>query len=88
MTVRWSEFAIEDLRRIYDYIAPDNPIAAADVIAGIFAAGDSLAEHPRMGRFDNARNVRELVHTPYLIIYEIDHDIVDILDVFDGRRRR
>jgi addiction module RelE/StbE family toxin len=88
VTVRWSEFAIEDLRRIYDYIAQDNSKAAADVIAGIFDAGDALAEHPRLGRYDKTRNVRELVHTPYLIIYEIEEDLIDILAVFDGRRRR
>lgn len=88
MTVRWSEFAVEDLRRIYDYIAQDHPNAASDVIAELFLAGEALAEHPRLGRHDKTRNIRELVHTPYLVMYQIDGDVIDILDVFDGRRRR
>ena len=79
---------MEDLRRIYDYIAQDNPKAASDIIAGIFLAGDALAEHPRLGRRDRVRNVRELVHTPYLIIYQVDGEVIDILDVFDARRLR
>lgn len=48
-SVRWTEEAAEWLEAIYDYIAEDNPSAAAKVVNEIHERVRLLAAHPRMG---------------------------------------
>jgi plasmid stabilization system protein ParE len=59
--VRWTPEAEQDRREVWDYIATDNPRAAArmDELFGI-AAG-RLAEFPRLGRAGKIPGSRELI---------------------------
>ena len=45
----WTEEAERWLRDIHDYIASDNPVAAAKVIAGIFEKSQVLRRFPKIG---------------------------------------
>jgi plasmid stabilization system protein ParE len=84
--------ADEDLDRIYDWIAQDNPQAARDVIRRIRAKIGKLAEtgFPEMGRPGIEPGTRELIEAPYIIIYEfhVDRDEVVILAIFHGAQDR
>ena len=50
MKVKWTPEALQDRIDIWDYIAAENPSAAAriDELFGVAAA--SLAEHPELGK--------------------------------------
>lgn len=87
MTVRWSEPAAEDLQDMYDYIARDKPEAARSQIKRLIEAGDDLGQHPLTGRAGQVRGTRELVLTPFILIYRVREGIVEIDAVLHGSRR-
>ena len=86
--INWTNEAQIWLKDIYDYIAVDNPEAAARTLAGIFMKAQLLATHPEIGhRYDFAgtRQIRILHYGHYRIAYLIRSDEnVDILGVFHG----
>ena len=45
--LKWTEEAVTWLHRIYDYIAEDNPQAAANVIEGIHEKARLLRKYPQ-----------------------------------------
>lgn len=49
MTVRVSTRAYRDLSEIWNYIANDNPVAADDLEARLFAGMKLLGEQPEIG---------------------------------------
>jgi len=50
MRVIWSPSALREVARIFEYLQDLNPGAAAEVAAGLIAAGDSLADFADRGR--------------------------------------
>jgi toxin ParE1/3/4 len=88
MAVLWLEGAIDDLNEIVDYIAARNPAASAKVAAALYEAAAHLDSHPRMGRSGRLRGTRELVvaRFPFIVVYRIRRDRVEVLRVIDGRR--
>ena len=49
VAVRWTEEAEHWLRDIHDYIALDNPLAAKEVVSGIFEKAQILARFQEIG---------------------------------------
>ena len=47
--IGWTREAERWLRDIFDYIALDNPQAAAKVVAGIYRSAQRLSEFPELG---------------------------------------
>jgi addiction module RelE/StbE family toxin len=92
MNVVIHEAAWADLDHIYEWIAKDNPAAAAKVIGGIrdkvnLLELDSLA---RMGRPGRAEGTRELIEHPYIIVYEVDERsrLITVVAIVHGARNR
>jgi toxin ParE1/3/4 len=74
MRVVLRESALEDLDQIYAWISRDNPSAAASMVARIrdriaFLEIDALAQ---MGRLGLVPGTRELIESPYVIVYRVD----------------
>jgi plasmid stabilization system protein ParE len=67
--------AIEDLRDIVLYVAPDRPEAAKRLGMALIEQTKVLASFPFSGRvvpeFDD-RLIRELILKPYRIVYRVD----------------
>ena len=86
--IRWSAEAGIWLQEIYDYIAADNPTAAASTIEGIYECTQVLKSHPKIGhRYEVVENreVRILLYGHYRIAYLIKPDnSIHILGVFHG----
>jgi len=84
---RWAE---TDLRRIWRYIAYDNPAAADRILLRIDERMQILRRFPKIGalRNDIRHGMRMLVEGNYLLLYEYDSrkDEVDLIAVIDGRR--
>ena len=76
MTIRWTQPANDDLLGIVEWIAVNNPMAAAPVGQRILAAVEQLAEFPFRGKPGRSPDTRELVISglPYLIVYGTEAD--------------
>lgn len=89
MRVRWLHAALRNLDIEAEYIARDNPEAAAGAVIAIQASVERLSNHPSMGRPGRVPGTRELVvsGTPYVIPYRVRGEEVQILRVFHGARK-
>lgn len=91
MEISWTEKALHDLARLYEFLAPVNRAAAAKTIQGLVAAPSRLATHPRLGeKLDQfeGRDVRRLLIGTYELRYEILDTSVQILRVWHTRESR
>lgn len=87
MIVRWSETASDDLRNIFDYVARDKPDAAITTVQMLIQAGDGLARYPNTGQTGRRQGTRELVRAPFVIVYSVDGELIDIHAVLHGSRK-
>jgi addiction module RelE/StbE family toxin len=89
MRLRWTRPALRDLEAIGDYIARENPAAAARIVTAILDLADRLAEFPDMGRPGRVPGTRELVvaDTAFIAPYRVREAAVEILAVFHASRR-
>lgn len=82
--VTWSPRSRADLVRIRGYIGEFAPLAAQRFTAHLVAAVESLAEQPNRGR-PVGDGLRELVAVrPYLVLYEVTTEGVEILHIKHG----
>jgi len=87
--VIWSPAALQDVSRIHDYISLFNPRAAERLAARLFEAAEQLERFPLRGRGSDTAEERELtVVRPYVLVYEVQSDLVRVLRVWHGAQRR
>ena len=87
--IRWTSEAQVWLKDIYEYIAGDNPSAAARVIEGIYGRVQVLRQFPAIGyryRVEAEGEIRILLYGHYRIAYlwREKEELIDILGVFHG----
>ena len=85
--LNWTHEAERWLKDIYEYIALDNPDAAASVVNGIYEKAQTPILNPQIGyRYDGPNEeVCILLYGHYRIAYVIKtENTVDILGVFHG----
>jgi len=87
--VRWTVRAVRRLDQVGEYIARDDPGAAARVVTRIVAAVVALAEQPALGRVGRVTGTRELVFAdiPYIVPYRVGPDAVEVLTVLHTAQR-
>ena len=81
MRVEWTELAFEQLDEAMAFIARDRPETAARWFAAMLAEADHLSRFPDSGRVvpEASRDeVRDLVVSPYRIVYRRDPKVVYI----------
>jgi toxin ParE1/3/4 len=90
MTVRYDARAIKDIETIHNYIARDDPVAAARVVSRIERAIQRLAVSPLSARPGHVPGTRILAVAglPYVVIHRVRGDAVDIVAVLHAARRR
>lgn len=85
----WSEPALGDLDAIADFIALENPQAAAELIRRVLAHVEQLATHPASGprppELKRSR-YRHLVEPPCRVFYRVDGARVLIVHVMRTER--
>ncbi len=85
--IRWTLQAVEDLTAIKEFIGRDSPAHALGVVERLYASIDQLRQFPESGRVLPERpKFRELVRTPYRIVYRYVDEVVQILTVFHATR--
>jgi plasmid stabilization system protein ParE len=85
--IAWTDEAQRWVEDIYEYIAADNPAAAARTVEAIYERVQDLRRFPEIGaRYAaSTRNVRILLYEQYRIAYLVKPDgNIDILGVFHG----
>ena len=90
--IRWAGIAEEDLTCIVSYIAEDSLTNARAIFEKIKEKASSLNEYPERGRIipelqdQGIFLYRELIVTPWRILYRISGKNVYILSVLDSRQ--
>ena len=90
--VNVNKTAKNDLRGIVKFISKSNPINALNVLKRIQDRIDSLYKFPEKGGYVqellkyNIKDYRQLMESPWRIIYKIDGTIVNVIMVIDSRR--
>jgi addiction module RelE/StbE family toxin len=82
--VVWTEPALGDLDAIADYIAIENPVAAAELVQRVFSHVEQLEAHPESGSRPpelKGSRYRHLVEPPCRIFYRYDGKTVYVLFV-------
>jgi len=91
-TVYWTKIAQDDFIEIIEYISLDSQSIAEEIFEKIKKHTMKLENFPERGRivpeldFHNINNYRELIITPWRIIYRIEEQKVYILSMIDSRR--
>jgi toxin ParE1/3/4 len=89
--VKWLRAARANLIAVSEYIAQDNPeaAAAAETVSAIVKAVQTLKRFPALGRPGRITGTRELVvsGTPYIVPYRVRGDVVQLIRVFHAARK-
>jgi plasmid stabilization system protein ParE len=91
MEITWTSHALGDLARLYEFLAPVNPLAAASVFERLTAGPDVLLTQPRIGTplpDFLPRDVRYLLVGDYEIRYELTEKVIWILRLWHTREDR
>ncbi len=92
MKIIWTDFAIDNLKGIFDYYSENATKKVAHRIKKqILASTKQLIDYPESGQVEFNlqklnQNHRYLVSGNYKIVYRINDDQVIISDVFDTRQ--
>jgi toxin ParE1/3/4 len=82
--IRWTTEAADQFEAAVKYIQQDNPEAARKLAQTIIGRIEQLATFPGRGRPGEVKGTRELVASPYVVVYRFTDEIVQILHVWHG----
>lgn len=91
MQLHWSDEALEDVDRLYDFLALKSPAAAEKTARLLLAAPTVLLGNPLMGsRVEGLddEDVRRLIPGAYEIRYKVAGQRIEILRIFHAREDR
>lgn len=89
MIVKWTKTALKNLDDLADYVAEENPRAAASMVRKVLTGVEKLKRFPALGKAGRVSGTRELliVRTPYVVPYRVKGNRIQILRVFHSSRR-
>ena len=90
MNISFSKSAIEDLKDVQQYYAEQGvPQIGQDFVASVIEHIETLSTHPDIGRavpeFKDD-SIRELVHSPFRIVYLREDKSINIIRVWRSER--
>lgn len=87
MKLRWTQRAVADLEEISDYLLSVSPTSWERLVTRIEAVTEYLLQFPHMGKMGLVSGTREFVlsGTPYIIVFRVREDVVQVLSIRDGR---
>jgi plasmid stabilization system protein ParE len=91
MRLKWSGKALDDIERLYDFLAKVNKSAAAQTALSLVAAAARLIENPRIGEsLDEFAplEVRRILVGRYEIRYQVESDNIYVLRLWHTREDR
>lgn len=91
MEIAWTDKAMSDVGRLYEFLSAVNQPAAARVVQMLTASPNSLLANPRLGeRLDEfePREVRRIQVGQYEVRYEIQESTIFVLRLWHTREDR
>lgn len=91
MELKWTTKALDDLARLYEFLALVNKLAAARAVQALSQAPTILLTNPRIGEqlFQFEPNeVRRILVAEYEVRYEIRDSIIYVLRLWHTRENR
>ena len=90
MKLRWTPEAAENLASICEYVARDSGAAARRIATVVHEQLNLLLAFPHIGRLGAEKGTRELVLSPlpYLVVYRVREDGIEVLSVWHGAQNR
>lgn len=88
--VVWSPRAVQRAAEAAQFIAAENPRAAAEWARGLFDAVRALTQFPELGRIVpevGRDDLREILFGEYRVIYRVAPRIVEVLTVRHAKRK-
>ena len=82
--IRWTTEASDQFEAAVKHIQQDNPADARNVAQAVIDSIEQLATFPALGRPGEVKGTRELVSSPYVIVYRSTDEIVEILHIWHG----
>ncbi len=92
MKIIWTDFAIQNLKDIFDYYSKNaNKKIAHKIRKQILASTKQLIQNPESGQTELnleklIQKYRYLVVGNYKVIYKFEQDEIRIVDIFDARQ--
>jgi len=91
MDLQWTERAVSDLARLYEFLASANKPAAEQTVRTLSRAPTALLTNPRVGeqlfQFE-PREVRRILVARYEMRYEIANETIYVLRLWHTREER
>jgi len=90
MRLRWTPEAANNLESIYLYLSENYPSFAESTIRTLYDAARSLRSLPKRGRPGVIPGTREFVlpRLPFIIVYRIEEQSIEILHIYHGAQDR
>jgi toxin ParE1/3/4 len=85
--VLWLSRAVNDLKRLREYVAQDDPRVAETEVNKVVESVGLLKEQPSIGRPGRIANTRELVVSSYVVAYRVKAGAVQVLRVLHSARK-
>lgn len=82
--IRWTAEAADQLEAAVRSIQRDNPAAARNAAQAVIDRIEQLAAFPGLGRPGEVKGTRELVISPYVVVYRSTEEVVEILHIWHG----
>jgi addiction module RelE/StbE family toxin len=90
VNIIWTEYAIEDLRLIHEYISKDSKRYADRLVEKIIERVDQLQNFNKSGRVVpefNSEAIRELIEGNYRIVYKVSTNQIAIVRIHHAARQ-
>jgi toxin ParE1/3/4 len=84
LRIKLTHFAQLDLRRLMAFIASKNPSAAKHMQVKLRTGLSKLSHMPELGRAGQEAGTRELIISPYVIVYRIISGYVEVMHIYHG----
>jgi plasmid stabilization system protein ParE len=91
MRLKWSGKTLDDVERLYDFLATVNKSAAAQTVQSLVAAPARLIDNPRIGeQLDEFAplEVRRILVGKCEIRYQVESDTIYLLRLWHTRENR
>lgn len=86
MRLRWTLSAAADMQQISDYLKEHHPRYRQPTMRKLYERIRSLKQRPHLGKRGRVEGTRELLllPLPYIIVYRLSGQTVEILRIYHG----